>query len=162
MVNFARSAVRNTSEIYLHHEVDSTLAIFRNGLERHNIEVEMEVSSDLPPLNAIQADVEQLLLNLIANARDAMPQGGRLTIQAWHEGEQVELRISDTGCGIPTDILPQVLEPFFTTKPSGSGLGLAICRSIVSQIGGRLGIESKVGQGTTVRVSFPLSQEAHA
>ncbi len=160
MLSFARTAARNPSEVYLHHEVNCTLAVFKEGLERRQVNVTVDVPADLPPLFGIQADIDQLLLNLIGNARDATEAGGCLTIRAAHREGQVELRVEDTGCGIPEADLAKIAEPFFTTKRTGNGLGLSICQSIVSQMRGKLQIESKVGKGTVVKVIFPTRQDA--
>jgi signal transduction histidine kinase len=159
MLAFARSGARNASEVFLHHEIDCTLAIFKEGLERRGIEVCVEVPGDLPPLVGIQADVEQLLINLISNARDSMDSGGRLTLRAVRDGNRLELTVEDTGCGIPEEHMPKVQEPFFTTKAQGNGLGLSICRSIVSQMRGKMTISSAAGRGTTVKVVLPLVEE---
>jgi signal transduction histidine kinase len=129
-------------------------------LERQGVEVSIEVPTDLPPLIGVQADVEQLLLNLIGNARDAMPSGGRLSIRALRAPTRIELSVADNGCGIPAEDLARLEEPFFTTKPSGNGLGLSICRSIVAQMRGKLSLDSEVGRGTLVKVALPFSEES--
>ncbi|NUQ63195.1 MAG: GAF domain-containing sensor histidine kinase [Pirellulales bacterium] len=159
MLGFARSGARNPSEVYLAHEIDAILGVFREGLQRRGIEIAVDVPKGLPPLVAIQADIEQLLLNLVSNARDAMQRGGLLNVRADKQDGRIELVVADTGCGIAPADLPKIQEPFFTTKPTGNGLGLSICRSILSQMRGRMHIESKVDQGTTVRVTFPLPEE---
>jgi two-component system NtrC family sensor kinase len=160
MLSFARRAERNVSDVYLHQAVEGTLLVFREVLQRAGIELHVDVPADLPALRGIQADVEQLLLNIIGNARDAMETGGTLTIRAARVGDRVELSVTDTGCGISPANLARVHEPFFSTKASGSGLGLSICQSIVSQMRGKLHIESEEGRGTTVRVTLPLPQES--
>jgi signal transduction histidine kinase len=99
------------------------------------------------------------LLNLVSNARDATAAGDRLTIRASGTGRSIELIVEDSGCGIPSEHLSKIQEPFFTTKASGHGLGLAICRSIVAQMRGQLTIESVPGSGTRVLASFPLPVE---
>jgi signal transduction histidine kinase len=157
MLGFARSATYRMGEVHLHQEVDCTLAILKEGLERKNIRILVDVPVDLAPVRGVRADIEQLLLNLISNARDAMQGGGTLTIAAWQQPSLLHLTVQDTGCGIAASDLAKVQEPFFTTKPSGNGLGLAICRSIVSELGGSLKIESQRDQGTSVSVQFPLS-----
>jgi signal transduction histidine kinase len=157
MLGFARGAAHNAGDVFLKHEVDCTLAILKEGIDRQNISLSVEIPPDLPPLCAVRADVEQLLLNLMSNARDAMPQGGMLRIRASRLEDQIEVWVEDTGCGIPAAHLPKVQEPFFTTKPTGNGLGLSICRSIVSELRGSLHIESQPQQGTRVRVLVPLS-----
>lgn len=157
MLGFARGAARRVSEVYLHHELDGTLGVFREGLERQGIRVAVDVRSDLPPLVGNQGDIDQLLLNLLANARDATQSGGEIAIRANLAGDRLELSISDNGCGISPELMRKIQEPFFTTKSSGNGLGLSICRSIVAQMRGRMEIESAPDVGTTVRINFPLA-----
>lgn len=110
-------------------------------------------------MNGVQADVEQLLLNLVSNARDASQAGDRLTITATRDGSSIELVVEDTGCGIPKEHLNKIQEPFFTTKTDGHGLGLAICRSIVAQMRGQLQIDSNPGVGTRIRATLPAQVE---
>ena len=124
------------------------------------------------------AQLDQVLLNLAVNARDAMPDGGTLTIATGHavvlrpEGEgpgalppgrYALLEVTDTGCGIPPEVLPRLFEPFFTTRPGqgGTGLGLATVQGIVAQSGGRITVESEPGAGTRFRIHLPR-QEAPA
>lgn len=159
MLGFARSMARNPSDVFLHHEVECTLAILKDGLKRRGIKVKVDVPTSLAPVRAVQADIEQLLLNLIGNARDAMEAGDLLTIRARQAGDKIELLVEDTGAGIPASQISQIQQPFFTTKPEGSGLGLAICRSILSQMRGRFQIESRMGEGTCVTVTIPAAQE---
>ncbi|REK18961.1 MAG: hypothetical protein DWQ37_02770 [Planctomycetota bacterium] len=162
MLGFARGAARNASEVHLKHEVDATLAVFKEGFSRLGVETVVNVPADLPPLLGIQADIDQVLLNLVGNARDALDSGGRLSIEATPAEGRIDLVIADNGHGIAAENLPKVIEPFFTTKPAGNGLGLSICRSIISQLRGKMRIESTEGQGTTVRLSLPTRQEKTA
>jgi len=158
MVHFARGSERNPSEVSLRHAVDGALAIFREGLERQGVRLVVDVPDDLPPLIAVQADVEQLLLNLISNARDATGPDDQVVIRATASETALELVVEDTGCGIPREHLARIQEPFFTTKADGHGLGLAICRSIVAQLRGQFQIDSTPGGGTRVRAVLPLPQ----
>ena len=106
-------------------------------------------------------------MNLFTNAADAMPTGGRLAVRvrpgALPAGPAAVVEVADTGVGIPPEYLVRVTDPFFTTKEEGkgTGLGLAICKRIVGQHGGRLDIDSAVGQGTTVRVTLPVKNDAN-
>jgi signal transduction histidine kinase len=159
MLRFARSMARNASEIHLHDAIESTLSFVRDRMERRGVMVEVDLPPSLTPIQGVSADIEQLLLNLINNADEAMAAGGRLTLRARQNEAWVELLLSDTGGGIPAENLSKIQEPFFTTKSTGNGLGLAICRSIVSQIGGRMQIESGVGVGTQVTLMFPATSE---
>jgi signal transduction histidine kinase len=156
MLNFARGMAHSSTEVCLRHETDCTLAILKDRLRRRQIQIEVDMPADLPTFRSARSDIEQLLLNLFTNAHDAMPNGGRLTARARHQRDVIELCVEDTGCGIPAAYLSKVQEPFFTTKHAGSGLGLAICRSIVSELGGTMRIESLHQLGTSVLVTIPL------
>jgi signal transduction histidine kinase len=155
MLNFARGSARNPSDVSIGQAVDAALLLFREGLERRGVALDVDVAADLPSLFAVQADVEQLFLNLISNARDAIGPGDRLSIRAEAEGDWLEVSVEDTGCGISAEDLAKLQEPFFTTKPNGHGLGLAICRSITAQLRGQFDIRSRQGAGTCVRMRFP-------
>ncbi len=102
-------------------------------------------------------ELEQMLLNLTTNARDAMPEGGEFRLRVQENGRQVWLEVEDTGVGIPPEILPRIFEPFFTTKKDlGSGLGLAVVYGIVKAFGGDIQVQSTPNQGTQFRIAFPL------
>lgn len=100
--------------------------------------------------------LRQVLMNVVFNALQAMPEGGHLSLRATQTGNNAELTISDTGSGIEAEILAKVQQPFFTTKKGGTGLGLAICAQLISVNGGQFEIDSNVGMGTTVRITLPL------
>ncbi len=122
------------------------------------------LAPDLPALNLDPNLLHQAFLNILINARQAMPQGGELTVRTRFReiaggASVVEVEIADTGIGIPPEHLPHVFKPFFTTKAQGTGLGLAIAARIVEQHGGRIGVESQPGRGATFRVSLPLLTE---
>ena len=111
--------------------------------------------------------LEQTLTEIVSNALDAMPDGGQLSIDGSREPSDtgtdgVTLAITDSGKGIPPEVLANVCEPFFTTRAEGTGLGLAIAKRYVEETGGRLSISSVVGQGTTVRLWLPSAGEASA
>jgi two-component system, NtrC family, sensor kinase len=159
MVHFARGRSRNPSEVSIRQAVDGVMAIFREGLERRGVRLVIDVPADLPPLFAVQADVQQLLLNLISNASDATGPDGEVSIRAARQDGLLEVLVADTGCGIPREHLAKIQEPFFTTKANGHGLGLAICRSIVAQLRGQLQIDSAPGTGTRIRAVFPIAVE---
>jgi signal transduction histidine kinase len=160
MLSFARGSASSGANIK--QAIDNTRTILKEGLQRRGIEVTAEVESELPSIDGSQTDLEQLFLNLLTNARDAMPQGGRLTITAQRSGSTLQLAVADTGVGIPPEHLPKVLEPFFSTKPDGNGLGLSICRSIVWQLQGKLEISSVLGEGTRVSVTIPISSRGES
>ncbi len=122
-----------------------------------NIQVEVITAPDLPQAQGDEDQVRIVLSNLIHNARDAMPQGGRLTITLSQIDGQIDFQVADTGLGIPEEILHQVMEPFFTTKARGIGLGLAISRSIVERNRGTLSVSSPPGCGATFQLRLPAA-----
>ncbi len=156
MLSLARSGSRALGEANLRRALDGTLAILRPSIERRGIHLEVDVTDDLPAVRGGQNDLTQLFLNLFSNARDAMPNGGRLLARARRRDDGVDVEICDTGCGIRAEDLPRVEEPFFSTKADGNGLGLSICRSIVTDLGGDLRLTSEPGRGTNVRLRLPL------
>jgi signal transduction histidine kinase len=103
--------------------------------------------------------LRRALLNLVQNALDAMPQGGTLTLKGEGTATQVQLQVRDTGSGIPAEQLPHIFEPLYTTKPEGTGLGLYLMQEIVAAHGGKVMVESVVGQGTTFTLTLPRAVE---
>ena len=105
-------------------------------------------------------ELELALLNLVTNAIDAMPEGGRLGVILASTSSEAELLVRDTGTGIAADLLPRVFEPWVTTKPPGrgTGLGLSITRDVVTRLGGAITVGSRVGDGTTVVVTLPIAE----
>jgi signal transduction histidine kinase len=162
MLNIARGNARDHSAVSLRHAADSALAILKEGLERRGVDLIVDIPHDLPALTGVQADVDQLLLNLVSNARDATKAGDRVAIRATCDGATIELVVEDTGCGMPKDHLVRIQEPFFTTKADGHGLGLAICRSIVAEMRGLFQVESAPGAGTRIRALLPVQAEGDA
>jgi signal transduction histidine kinase len=146
--------------------LDRLMPLLRHAARRYDATVTASVPDDLPPILADPNQLQQLLINLVVNALEAASPSGRVEMTASpreHEGRPgVAMAVSDTGPGIPAEVLPRVFEAFFTTKPTGqgTGLGLAICREIVTQHGGDIGITSEVGVGTTVTVWLPRADES--
>jgi signal transduction histidine kinase len=160
MLTLARGAAHKVGQGDVHRAIECTLAILEDNLKRQGVRLSIDLARGLPLIRGGQGDLEQLFLNLLSNARDAMPAGGLLSIQALRSGDKVEVVILDTGSGIASEHLSQIEEPFFTTKHNGSGLGLSICRSILWEIQGDLKISSQEGVGTEVRVLLPLLEQA--
>jgi signal transduction histidine kinase len=125
-----------------------------------NIEIQLKVAPDLPPLWADRNYLKQLLLNLILNGVQAMPGGGGLSIEAALENEFLRMSIVDHGVGIEPDKLNKIFDPYFSTKTKGSGLGLAIARRIAEAHGGKITVESQAGQGSSFHVTLPIGSQA--
>jgi CheY-like chemotaxis protein len=108
------------------------------------------------------SELREVFVNLIVNAVDAMPAGGRLSISCAREGERLWLRFTDTGMGIPEDVRERIFEPFYTTKGAhGTGLGLAVSYGIIERHEGMISVESEVGRGTTFEIDLPAAESAH-
>jgi len=146
--------------------VEDTLVLLERELTKYRIAVETQLA-DVPEIPAMGNEIQQVLLNLLINARQAMPSGGRLTIRLEQDvaAQTVDLVVRDTGCGIPPEKLPRIFEPFFTTKSGpdetgkgGTGLGLASCRQIIEAHRGRIRVESTVGKGTQFTIKLPLTR----
>jgi len=123
------------------------------------VQLELDLDLGLEPIQGDPVGLEQVLMNLAVNARDAMPDGGKLAIETSRADEgMILLRVKDTGIGIPADILPRIFEPFFSTKASekGNGLGLAMVSGIIRAHGGRVEVQSVVGRGTDMRILLPM------
>jgi two-component system, NtrC family, sensor kinase len=135
--------------------------LVRPSLVGRGIDLSVEVASGLPAVGADRVPLEQALLNLVSNAVDAMPEGGRLRLAARTDGDGVALVVTDSGPGIPPEDLSRVFDPLFTTKPpgKGTGLGLPILREVVEAHGGTVRLESRPGEGTTATVRLPRAAE---
>jgi signal transduction histidine kinase len=172
LLAFSRKQVLQPSRLDLNTVVAELASLLRR-LIGEDVELTLRATPDLPPVHADRAQIEQVVVNLVVNARDAMPRGGRLAISTGTlkamglgsdpvpRGEWVTLAVSDTGHGIARESQPLVFEPFFTTKGpgKGTGLGLSIVYGIVEQSGGRIALESEPGRGTTFTVYMPVAVE---
>jgi signal transduction histidine kinase len=143
-------------EIDIHAGLDSTLTILAYKLRGKSIEVEREYDSRLPKICAYGAELNQVWTNLIVNAIEAMPEGGRLRIRTYQDLHDTVVEIEDNGSGIPADVLPHIFEPFFTTKGvgDGTGLGLDTAMRVIRRHRGEIRVQSKPG-ATTFRVGIP-------
>jgi len=155
MLTFSRNAARRSGYGHVRRAIETATAILKYGISRSAIELHVNVPDEIPEVACSQSDLEQVFLNLLTNAREATPHGGRILVTVRSVDRLVEISIADSGCGIPAEHLPRVLEPFFTTKQHGNGLGLSICRSVLWEVDGTLMIQSEPGKGTDVRVLVP-------
>ena len=155
MLTFSRNAARRGGYGHVRRAIETASAILKYGMSRSAIELQVNVPDEIPEVACSQSDLEQVFLNLLTNAREATPHGGRITVTVRSVDGLVEISIADSGCGIAAENLSRVLEPFFTTKQHGNGLGLSICRSVLWEVDGTLTIQSEVGNGTDVRVRVP-------
>jgi signal transduction histidine kinase len=166
MLGFARNTSTQRQATDLVALVEETLILAEKDLSKHRIHVEKKYQGR-PHASVVPAQIEQVLLNLVINARQAMPRGGYLRIEVRQNPrtQMIELAVSDTGVGIPPERLRLIFEPFYTTKEpdanghGGTGLGLSVCRQIIEQHQGRIRVESLVGKGSTFTVKLPVQAE---
>lgn len=176
LLAFSRKQTLRPERIDLQ-EVLSDLTHLLNRLVGERVELMLTHAPDLGPIRADKRQLEQVLMNLVVNARDAMPEGGRIRIETEAlnltqelrrdravvpPGDYAVIRVADTGCGIPEDRLDKIFEPFFTTKKvgEGTGLGLSTVYGIVKQSGGFVFVDSVVGEGSVFQLYFPIHQGA--
>ncbi|KIX15572.1 sensor histidine kinase [Dethiosulfatarculus sandiegensis] len=158
LLSFARKTDPAPSQVQVNLLVEEVLGLLTQKTRYANVKLETYLAQGLPPVMASPAELQQVLLNLVNNAVDAIgPGGGYVTVRTSHQDGQVLMEVEDTGEGIPEANLPRIFDPFFTTKPvgQGTGLGLSICYGIVNKLGGTLSLRSNVGQGTSFTVNLP-------
>lgn len=165
MKEFSHPSGEEKSPVDLNRALENVVAVARNEW-KYVAEVGLDLAADLPPVDGLAGELNQVFLNLLVNAAHAVREGGGggantgvIRIRTRQVGDAVEVRIADSGCGIPADIRDRVFDPFFTTKPvgQGTGQGLAIAHAVVVQRhGGSLAFESEVGRGTTFIVRLPV------
>ena len=146
--------------------IEECLVLLERELSKYRISVEQQIAV-VPEVHANGNQIQQVLLNLLINARQAMPSGGRVLIKLDHDkgAGTVDLTVRDTGSGIPADKLPRIFDRFYTTKKGpdesgkgGTGLGLATCKSIIDAHRGRIRVESTVGKGTAFIIKLPIAK----
>jgi two-component system, sporulation sensor kinase E len=134
------------------------MEFLRYEVKEHGVETEALLAEDLPELDLDEKFVKQALMNLVKNSLAAMPDGGKLTFSTERRGDEVLLRISDTGEGISEENLGKIFEPYFTTKDFGSGIGLTLVYKVVKEHKGEISVTSHPGEGTTFSILFPIPQ----
>jgi PAS domain S-box-containing protein len=173
LLAFGRRQARAPQTLYIRDVLADLESLLRRSV-REDVELRLEIADEPMPVLADPAQIEQVLLNLVVNARDALGGAGTIVVGVGAAelervdagvspplvpGRYVALSVADTGCGIPAETLPRIFEPFFTTKEDGlgTGLGLSTVYGIVAQSGGGIGVDSRVGEGTTMTVYLPVA-----
>jgi PAS domain S-box-containing protein len=160
LLDFSRQSEIEIRENHIHEIMDRTLAILRHRARLDEIEIHTNYATNLPLLSCDFKRLQQAFINILWNAIEAMPEGGVLTVATSHDPKQgmIEVRIRDTGVGIPEESVERIFEPFFTTKPEGKGvgLGLSVAYGIIRRHQGEIHVQSKVGEGTQFTIQFPV------
>jgi hypothetical protein len=162
LLNFSRTgSVTELTEVDLNRVLEDTLQLLEPQMRQSSIEIERLFDDDVPKAFGNAGKLQQVFTNLLLNARDAIPDSGRITIRTGTEGDDaVRVEIADTGIGIAPENVARIYDPFYTTKGvgRGTGLGLAVSYGIVQEHSGHITVESAPGKGTTFRITVPTAQ----
>jgi signal transduction histidine kinase len=158
LLAFSRKTAFELGDTDVNAVVQETLALVEKPFGKHGVKVLSTLDPRLPSVLGSRDHLQQVFLNLLTNARDAMPSGGTVTVRTYRANGHVVAEVEDTGVGMPEDVADRVFEPFFTTKQRehGTGLGLSVSQSILSAHGGHVEVESEPGQGALFRVTLPI------
>ena len=158
VLDFSRNSTQMPKLCQVNEVINQALEFTIHSAKGQDIKIITELHHSLPEVMADFDQLQQVYINLILNAIQAMPQGGRLTIRTFNSGNWLKTEVQDTGCGISTENMPKLFTPFFTTKEQGKGvgLGLATCSEIIRRHQGRIEVQSKEGEGTTFTIYLPV------
>ncbi len=158
LLDYARQTEPRKTLSDINEVADKSIDLISHQASLQNVKIEKKLQPDLPKIMIDVGQIQQVFINILLNAIEAMPQGGTLTLSSGMDDQMVALRFADTGIGIPEEILPKILDPFFTTKEQGrgTGLGLSVSYGIIERHRGKLEVKSKVGEGSTFTVKLPL------
>lgn len=158
MLSFSKPDQEERQPVDVNSILDEILLLHEKQLRELDIKIESDFTEGLGWVNASKNQLRQVFLNMVANARDAMPNGGSLTVSTSNEADMVKVEISDTGMGIPKENLSKIFDSFFTTKDEvkGVGLGLSVCYGFIKDHGGDIKVQSQVGAGTTFTITLPV------
>ena len=158
MLSFSKPDQEEKQAVDINTVIDEILLLHEKQLRENDIKITTSFAAKLPPIMASKNQMRQVFLNLVANARDAMPDGGTLSIKTDSDKDDVRIELSDTGIGIKEEHLKRIFDSFFTTKDSvkGVGLGLSVCYGFIKEHGGDIQVRSKLGAGTTFTIVLPI------
>jgi PAS domain S-box-containing protein len=159
VLNFSVPVKMQMSLDHLHNIIDRCIELIHEKIKRTNVNVIQKLSGDLPKIKMNSGMIQQVVLNVFLNAIAAMPNGGHLIIMTQNipteDGQMIRLEVMDSGCGIAKDNLKRVFDPFFSTKTQGAGLGLSNVKKIIDAHHGKIEIDSRINQGTTIIITLP-------
>jgi len=158
---FARPSRLDLQPVQVQAVLKDLLLLAREAADRQKVQLVESLSGEIPLLHVDRQRIHEALLNLVNNALQAMPQGGRLEVGARHHpsARKVTIQIADTGEGIPEENVGKIFDYYFSTKEKGMGLGLPLAHKIIQDHGGTIDVESVAGQGTNFRITLPVPKE---
>ena len=161
LLDFARQTEPQKTLSDINEVIDKSIDLVSHQASMQSVKIEKKIKPDLPKTMIDVGQIQQVFINILLNAIEAMPQGGTLTVSSALEDQMAAVKFTDTGVGIPPEVLPKILDPFFTTKEQGrgTGLGLSVSYGIIERHRGKLEVKSKVGKGTTFTVRLPVKEK---
>ena len=159
LLNFSRTSTTSLGDVNLNRVIQETLSLLEHQLQKSGIQIKTDLDPGLPPVHGNAGQLQQVFLNLILNARDAMSAGGALEVRTWSDGSGARAEVADTGHGIAPEHLHRIYDPFFTTKAvrKGTGLGLSVTYGIIQEHGGSIEVFNRPGGGASFRLALPLA-----
>jgi signal transduction histidine kinase len=164
VLGMAKNRSADFGPVDLQRLLDETMTLLSREMQQFRIEVMVQADPDLPPVRAIGNQIQQVLLNLLTNARQAMDKGGQIVVKLAHQPQDgtVTLAVRDYGCGMSPEVMRRIFEPYFSTKSGpdasgkgGTGLGLSACKEVIEHHQGRIRVDSTVGKGTQFTIFLP-------
>jgi two-component system NtrC family sensor kinase len=162
MLSFSKPDQQERNEVDMNVILDEILLLHEKQLREHDIKIATSLADPMPAVLGSKNQLRQVFLNMVSNARDAMPEGGTLTVTTSVSNSHVRIQVSDDGTGIRPEHLDQIFETFFTTKVDsarGVGLGLSVCYGFIKDHGGEIKVDSQWGEGTTFTIDLPIIQD---
>lgn len=168
VLGMARNRSAHFEQTNLPELIEETMVLLERELQKYRIAVDMQIEDDLPAVSAIGNQIQQVFMNLLINARQAMSEGGELVIRLRKDAEAntVDLSVRDHGTGMTEETMRKIFQPYFTTKAGpdesgkgGTGLGLATCKNIIEAHGGKIRVESSLGKGTCFTLKLPIGPQ---
>jgi two-component system NtrC family sensor kinase len=157
MLSFSKPEEEKRRPVKMNELIEGILLVMEKQMKESNIKVETSFDDEIPEVMASTNQMRQVMLNILKNAKEAMPKGGTLGVRTTKEDKHVLIHVQDTGVGIPEEMRDKIFEAFFTTKQKvkGVGLGLSVCYGIIKDHGGEIKVESEEGKGTTFMIRLP-------
>jgi signal transduction histidine kinase len=160
LLDFAKPRRPRLQQVDFANRVTEVAGVARS-MAGNRIEIQVDVGGGLPLIECDEEQIKQVMLNLLMNAAQAMPEGGLITVTAYKEGSEIALSVCDEGEGVPDELASRIFDPFFTTREAGTGLGLAVVHQIVMQHGGRIEVGKNGAKGTRFTIHLPIRSGYH-
>jgi signal transduction histidine kinase len=164
MTLFSRQVTAQMKQVDINQVIEDSLYFYKSRCQKEGIKLEIKLKPNLPFIIADPVHINQVVVNIVVNAMQAMPDGGQLTIKTLSAADKIVLSIKDTGVGMKEEVMEQIFDPFFSTKEAGQGLGLglSVVHGIINAHSGTISVKSELGKGTEFRISLPVNLETRS